>query len=135
MNYQKFYQDKFLQQDIRDIRDIQTEKFLKEYRAEVQFSSKRQYYRMEPPDFNYNYSATESYRADVRSEPQMELTMPEPHFRNLVETHSDSHRLRDENRRLQSLEYRLHAEAAQRRQYPAVQKAWERYQLLLNTVT
>jgi hypothetical protein len=131
MNYPKFYQDHFLQ---RDIRDIQTEQFLKDYRAEIQTSTRRQYHRIEQPSYHYNYTATQAYHAEVRTEPGIELTMPEPQFRDLVETHSDFHRIRDDNRRLQSIEYRLHADAAVRQQHPAVQKAWERYQLLLNTV-
>ena len=110
----------------------EVEDFLKRYEAHAGLSSHKQYARYRRPKFDDYMTAMDTYyHAQVDREPYVEMYVPQHRFQELVERDRYYTKLsREVDYATQVVNQQVQDEVV-RRQNPAVELAWRKYQMLL----
>jgi hypothetical protein len=116
--------------------DREVARFLEKYEAMAKLSH-RQFRRHRRVQFNYaefDYAIDYLKSAPWEEEPYVEMLIPQDRFRHLVEMEEYNTRREEEYQWAKHEQDRQHRERWIRQKNPAVQTAWERYQMLLALV-
>ena len=113
-----------------------TDRFLKKYEASAGLSSRKLYYKRLPIRYQdwLNTGGPIPFHQEIEKEPMVEMYIPQHRFKEMVESERRMEEVGDENYRLRHLEEQLHNERMIREKNPVLQKAWEKYQMLLGMV-
>ena len=114
----------------------EVDKFLKKYEATGELSRRRLYAKLEPLRYR-DWMADGSpipFEQNVQREPMVEINMPQHRFQDLVERDRWIGRLEQEAEYYKQRYLEAVTEDRLRHQNPALMRAWERYQTLLNLV-
>ncbi len=112
----------------------QVDRFLKKYESRAGLSSRELYYKRQPLRYT-DWIANGSnipFHQEIEKEPMVEMYIPQHRFQDLVERERMVDEINDQNRRYRQLLDQLDEDARIRNSNPALKKAWENYQLLLD---
>lgn len=109
--------------------------FLKKYEAQASLSSHKMYYVRQPVDYRSLYDLRDTMATiDTKSEPYVEMYIPQQRFKDLVENEQHIKDLEYEYRRMKEVVDMYRQDEHVRDSNPVVQKAWEKYLTLLELV-
>lgn len=123
----KVYEDKTL------TAEEEVDRFLKKHEATGELSTRRLYQKRQPMRYT-DWTANGSpipFDITVEREPMVEVNMPQHRFRELVERERWYGRLEQESEYYRSIVEQYRNDERVRDRNPAVQKAWQKYIMLL----
>lgn len=119
-----------LNEKLSQDRDVQV--FLKKYEAYGTISNRMytKYRRMHYQDW-LDQNLPIPFTTQQEAEPMIEITLPQERFRDLITQEDYLAHLEQENKYNRNIVMRERQEEMIRNSNPSVQKAWEKYQMLL----
>lgn len=111
----------------------ETNRFLHKYEAVAGLSRQRMYHKRKPVRYA-DWKGDIPFHQDIETEPCVEVQIPQHQFQRLVERESEYTELVRKNQDITHQLWDQRAEEDLRRKHPAVQKAWEKYVLMLQLV-
>ncbi len=115
---------------------VDVDNFLKKYEAQAGLSERRQYARYKPMsvrDYHEHYSAMDvyEYQSFVEREPYVEMYIPKHRFQELVERDRYYTEMSRHHDYATSVVNQQVQDEVVRKNNPAVETAWRKYQMLL----
>lgn len=113
--------------------DREVNEFLHKYGASASLSRDKRYYKRVPIRYQawLDDNCPIPFEQEVEMEPMVEINLPREHFRKLVEREADYQDLIRINQESANILFQQRADEKVRKENPAVEQAYRRYQMLL----
>ena len=109
------------------------EQFRQQFQLRVETSKRHFTHRSAPMNY-YQWDKTRAIDYEIEREALLKVYISKDHYEQLVKREQQLDHTERDYRRLRDLEREICSEQLIRTANPAAQKAWDRYQLLLNTI-
>ncbi len=130
-----FYNDRVYPDEYyrREPRELIEERFRKKYTVHVEPSKRHYRHRSIPLSYNrwLEQGAGIPFQQEVEREPLLKVYVSKDNYEKLIETDQLVEELKQQSRDLHQMKQERQKEAHIRSSNPAVQKAYEKYQMLL----
>jgi hypothetical protein len=131
----QYYYNNYFNKPREDLSpEAEVDRFLKKYESRASISQRERYYKRVPLSYTdwLKDGANIPFHQEVEHEPMIEVYIPKHRFQDLVEREKIIRRIEEENCDLKYMVEQQENDNRIRNENPAVKKAWDNYQLLLN---
>ncbi len=111
--------------------EVAEERFRKRFQMHVEKSKRHYRHRSAPISYRSWSEANIPYQQEIEKEPLLKVYVSEEHYERLVKREQEIEELERENFRFKKIENETFNEMGVRNKNPAVQKAYEKYKMLL----
>lgn len=133
INYPKDFYSQYLTKDYyqKEPWEVAEERFRKRFELHVEKSKRHYRHRPVPVSYRSWSEANIPYQQEIEKEPLLKVYISKEHYEQLIKSEQQAEDLERENFRFRRIERETLDEMVTRNKNPAVQKAYEKYRMLL----